>query len=159
MRRTPALLFLWLLPATSGADDYVGVESCKTCHHAEYEQWKSTPHARSLERLSAQERQDRSCLACHTMLPFDDRESRAEVQCESCHGGGARYAARFIMRDPLVARLLGLEDIKEETCARCHAEAGPSLSPFDFAKALEAVRHRPADPKAAAKPPATEATE
>ncbi|MBI2377610.1 MAG: hypothetical protein HYV07_26650 [Deltaproteobacteria bacterium] len=147
MRRVLAAALLVAFPAFASADEYLGVDSCKTCHLKQYEQWLTTAHASSVERLAPQDRSDRACLSCHTMLPFDDRPRLAAVQCEACHGGGLRYAANYVMKDGIVSRLLGLEDVKEETCMRCHSEPGPSLEPFVFAKAIEKVRHQPTVPK------------
>lgn len=63
------------------------------------------------------------------------------VQCESCHGEGALYSPRYVMKDKVLARLLGLEDVKAETCAKCHTSDGPSVTPFDFAAKVKLVNH------------------
>ena len=127
------------------AADFVGAEACKTCHPAEYAQWKGTGHARALARLTPLQRRDRSCRGCHTLDPRPEPTAEnadlAGVQCESCHGAGAAYSQRYVMRDRVLAKLLGLEDVKPETCARCHSGEGVSLKPFDYAAAVLRVSH------------------
>lgn len=64
------------------------------------------------------------------------------VQCESCHGPGRHYAASYLMRDPMVARALGLVEPGEAVCRRCHTADTPSLAPFDYDALLPLVDHR-----------------
>ncbi|MFO0724998.1 MAG: multiheme c-type cytochrome [Myxococcota bacterium] len=130
-------LYLW--PAVA---DTVGAEACKTCHPAEYAQWRSTGHAVALARLSQKDQHDRVCRSCHTMEPASEDPALSGVQCESCHGGGTLYAQRYVMKDKVLAKLLGLEDIAKTTCAPCHTAETPSMTAFDFEKALPRVAHQ-----------------
>lgn len=137
-------------PLVSAADPtYLGAERCGQCHEAEYRQWRSTPHAEALARLSEKQQQDPVCRSCHTMLsapPAEAADPRAArlsgVQCESCHGAGRYYAPAYVMRDAPLAKMMGLKGISEKTCASCHQPDGPNLKPFDYAEAVKKVRHR-----------------
>jgi hypothetical protein len=54
------------------------------------------------------------------------------------------------MRDPDLARAVGLADPGEKTCASCHTESTPSLVRFEYDRKLPLIRHweekRPAVP-------------
>ena len=65
----------------------------------------------------------------------------AGVSCESCHGGGQYYVAAYVMKDPELARLVGLSDPSEKGCRNCHDASSPSLKPFDFVSKLKAIDH------------------
>ena len=79
------------------------------------------------------------CLSCHSPNQVDQKS--AHVACESCHGGGQYYSANYVMKDPELARLVGLVDPGEKSCRGCHDGASPSLKPFDFAAKLKAIDH------------------
>ena len=71
---------------SAGGGDQVGPETCKACHAAAYEAWRTGPHARSLEGLPAESREDPRCLSCHAP---DADEGLPAITCEACHGPGA----------------------------------------------------------------------
>ena len=138
---------LWLLGASlvalpAAAADYVGAEVCKSCHAAEYAQWSTTGHASSLTRLTPVQQRDRGCRTCHTTDAASTDPVTAGVQCESCHGAGALYSQRYVMKDKVLARLLGLADIRPETCGSCHGSESPSVVPYDYASAVKRVAHK-----------------
>ncbi len=143
-----ATLGLLALATPATAADYVGAEVCKGCHPAEYAQWASTGHASSLARLSPPQQRDRGCRTCHTTDSASVDPVTAGVQCESCHGAGALYSQRYVMKDKVLARLLGLADIRPETCASCHSSESPSVVPYQFETAVKRVMHKP--PRASA---------
>ncbi len=67
------------------------------------------------------------------------------VGCESCHGAGAGYSPDDVMRDPPLARALGLRDLstpaaRAQVCIGCH-RAATRLAPFDPERAWETIRH------------------
>lgn len=125
------------------AADYVGAEVCKSCHAAEHAQWSTTGHASSLTRLSPPQQRDRGCRTCHTTDSASADPVTAGVQCESCHGAGALYSQRYVMKDKVLARLLGLQDIRPETCNSCHGSESPSVVPYDYGTAVKRVMHKP----------------
>ena len=145
----PRLHALWVLlllaPAPGGAADPVGAETCKACHPAAWEVWKESGHARAQASLPERSRADPRCTACHAP---EGTKGQAGVGCESCHGNGQLYARRYVMRDRELARALGLLDVGEKTCLRCHDESTPSVGRFDYARKLPLVQHGEAERQA-----------
>jgi hypothetical protein len=124
--------------STAAGATHVGPETCKACHPAAYEIWRAGPHARALDALPAQSRKDPRCLSCHSP---DAGEGLAGITCEACHGPGRLYAAPYVMRDPELARLVGLTDVGEKSCLACHGESAPSLVRFAYVKKLPVIDH------------------
>jgi nitrate/TMAO reductase-like tetraheme cytochrome c subunit len=115
---------------------FLGSEACGTCHPAQLAAWKNTPHARAADRLGARPRA--RCLACHGTGDAPAGATFAlEVGCEACHGAGADYATDDIMRDPALARALGMRDTV--TCVSCHRGTGTRLAPLSLAVTPETV--------------------
>ena len=141
-----------LAAGVSGEDTkLIGSERCGGCHTEQYEIWKQSPHARAYQVLDQHERKDARCYGCHTTGLETENNG---VGCESCHGPGRHYAKMLVMRDPDLARAVGLQDPTLETCVRCHTEDNPNIRPFKPEEKLDRIRHWRAgrDPKAA--PPA-----
>jgi thiol-disulfide isomerase/thioredoxin len=86
-----------------------GAEACRSCHEAEYADWKKTPHGTAMatlqtpgEKVPEGAAEDVACVKCHatgaaggppgsTLADFKTDES---VGCEACHGpGGAHIEA------------------------------------------------------------------
>jgi hypothetical protein len=135
-----ALVVLTQLVGTRGfAHDFLGAESCQACHPDAWAAWQASAHARSRDVLSAQQQKDARCLSCHSPNQVDQRA--AHVTCETCHGGGQYYSARYVMKDGELARLAGLVDPGEKACRTCHDGSSPSLKPFDFKEKLKAIDH------------------
>lgn len=146
--RLLALAAATLPAAALGAGDRVGPEACKACHPAAYEAWRSGPHASAEARLPAASRADARCRSCHAP---EAEDGIAGVSCEACHGPGRLYAARHVMRDPELARAVGLVDPDERRCLACHTESTPSLAPFRYARKLPLVDHWTAERAARAR--------
>jgi hypothetical protein len=125
----------------------VGPETCKACHPAAYEAWRTGPHARAFDSLPERSRKDKRCLSCHAPLL---EEGFVAVGCESCHGPGGAYSAPYVMRDAELSRAVGLVDPGERGCGACHNESTPSLTKFDHARKLPLIEHWVAE-RAAAK--------
>ncbi len=143
------------LPAAARPQAMLGPDSCKPCHAAAYESWRDGPHARALESLPEASRKDARCTSCHAP---DLDKGVAAVSCETCHGPGQAYAARYVMRDAELARAVGLVDPGEKTCLACHTDSAPSLTRFDYARKVAVIAHGEADRASrsgeAARPPA-----
>ncbi len=103
---------------------YVGQEACAKCHEKETEHWKRTPHATAFKTL---EKVDRAyypaCLSCHTTgaghakgyRPGEPAlEKLQNVQCETCHGPGAKHVQEP-KKKGLTRRTAG-----HDLCIRCH---------------------------------------
>jgi hypothetical protein len=132
------LLLLALLPGVAAPADYIGAETCKVCHPLAYEAWRYGPHARAIDSLPEARRKDVRCTTCHAP---DLEKGQAGVSCETCHGAGRVYAQAYVMRDPELARAVGLVEPGEKTCAACHTESTPSLGRFEYAKKLPLIEH------------------
>jgi mono/diheme cytochrome c family protein len=135
----PLTIALALSSAAAAPTEYLGANTCGACHADALEAWSTGPHAGSLARLTSPQAEDPACRTCHTLAPWDPEPELGGVQCEACHGAGRDYAPEHIMRDPVLARLLGLVDIDAQTCAGCHRPSTPSAEAFDFATAVRRV--------------------
>ncbi len=124
---------------TAWAHDFLGAESCQGCHAEAWAAWKASPHARAKEVLSAQQQKDARCLSCHS--PNENDQKVTGISCETCHGGGQYYTARYVMKDAELARLVGLVDPNEKQCRSCHDDSSPSVKPFEFIGKLKALDH------------------
>jgi hypothetical protein len=87
---------------------YAWADGCKSCHANIYTAWSQTKHARTINRLNA-ENQLKECIGCHTTGPGgkiekDGKFVNANVQCESCHGAAAAHAADPAVRTGLVRK-------------------------------------------------------
>ena len=135
------LIFLAVLGSASLAPafDFLGPESCQSCHPEAYLAWKASPHARAKEVLSPRQQKEARCISCHS--PNETEQKVTQVSCETCHGGGQYYSAKYVMRDAELARLVGLVDPGEKGCKNCHDASSPSLKPFEFATKLKAIDH------------------
>lgn len=105
---------------------WTGSAACGTCHPAQYAAWQRTPHATTARHLPPGAPPAR-CLPCHGTGEAPAGPTIAtEVGCEACHGAGAAYGPDDVMRDPALARALGLADLstparRAAACAGCHA--------------------------------------
>lgn len=155
MRRWVAFLLVgiglgcgsWVLAAgmAGNTDEMVGATRCGECHKAALAAWKQSRHAHAHESLSGKQGQDPRCTQCHG----SGGQDTASVQCESCHGPGKHYAFRYVMRDKVLNRIVGLAEPNEQTCRKCHTDTAPTLSPFDYKRLWTAVVHgQDPEPKA-----------
>jgi hypothetical protein len=80
------------------------------------------------------------------------------VSCEDCNGAGRVYAVSYVMRDPELARLVGLVDPGERACISCHGESAPSLVRFEYLKKLPLIDHWTRERQAAGAVPERPAT-
>jgi hypothetical protein len=129
---------------------YVGGAKCKVCHVEVFDLWGSTGHAGALSALKGGERQDSTCLSCHTTgygdRDYGSRETLVDlggVQCEACHGAGSLYSRASVMRQPKLSRELGLADVDSTTCTRCHNEnQSPAFKGFAYKAGLLTGTHQ-----------------
>jgi YVTN family beta-propeller protein len=144
---------------------YTGVMACAECHagagkNYQFSRWRLSAHARAYATLGtsrgkalAQEagvignpQASPLCLQCHATAYAAQQEAllkgfskRDGVQCEACHGPGSEYSPEAVMLDAVASRNAGLQEVNEQTCLRCHANAHGK--PFDYATALQAIAH------------------
>jgi nitrate/TMAO reductase-like tetraheme cytochrome c subunit len=79
---------------------FAGSDACKSCHQYEYQQWRTTTHARAyatLEKVGSQF--DPECVVCHVVgMEYEsgfisDKQTPhlKDVGCENCHGPGSEH--------------------------------------------------------------------
>lgn len=124
--------------------EYVGADSCKSCHDAVYQAWSKTKHAQALRKLGAADRAGGKCIGCHVtgypevIAAEGATPSHPNVQCEACHGPGKKHVDAAQAGDASDARTIKIE---EQTCTRCHNETSPHYKPF-FYQAMVGLVHR-----------------
>lgn len=120
-------------------DHFVGSEVCQRCHQPEFEQWRTTGHARAWQTLVDQKKESTpECVKCHVvgykqpggLQTADDAPKLANVQCESCHGMGTTHEA------------MPLQPVKitEATCVGCHTSTNSPA--FNFAIYQPHILHK-----------------
>ncbi len=165
-----------LLPTRAA---YVGSESCRSCHAAEFDVWQATRHGRATQSLAdAGKAGDAACLRCHTTgfgspggFPRDGAAAGhadlARVGCEACHGPGGDHVKEGAAR---IGTILALGDkcdscVILQICGSCHDEANDPGFEFEVEAKIEAQRHgtiepgtgRPKGTSASRPPPAGDA--
>jgi len=125
--------------------DFVGAAKCKVCHKAQFTAWSETPHAKSYDKLSDEEKAKPECVTCHSSGKLTADGTLMEgIQCEACHGAGGDYKSAKIMSkkgwaaDPEGSKKAAIEAgliyPTEENCKTCHKKEGnPNFKEFDFA--------------------------
>ncbi|PCJ16942.1 MAG: hypothetical protein COB02_14850 [Candidatus Cloacimonadota bacterium] len=124
-----------------GKNKFVGSENCKTCHVAEFNQWKTTKHASSMDILFKKKRDFvPDCVSCHTTgFSYESGYSIAKrekwnqaVGCESCHGPGLNH-----FQNPTQNNIRA--KMAKSDCMSCH---DPENSPFfDFKSYHSQIKH------------------
>ena len=122
--------------------DWVGADSCRACHEKQFEDWRTTPHARAYVTLLKEKRQyDQDCWSCHVTgagMPGGPQTPKEvghlrNVQCESCHGAGRKH-----IEDP---RTDMVKDPGEAHCKTCHSDE-QTEGRFEYSEYLPKVQHR-----------------
>lgn len=125
----------------SPGGDAVGGKACRSCHAQAAAAWDRTAHARAYATLTQRRRDSNpECLRCHVLdlWPSGDQPAAmVNVQCESCHGGGARHLqARRAGASAEVGRLAPVTEASCQTCHDCtHSPA------FAFGPYWEKIKH------------------
>lgn len=129
-----------------GTEGFVWAAGCKSCHEAIYNAWAKTKHAKTIGRLSAEERQAGSpCIGCHvtgpkTPVDVEGTVINANVQCESCHGAGKAHVDAAAAGDASKAKMV--KSPPQRLCETCHNDKSPHYRGFFFA-ALKGLVHKP----------------
>jgi predicted CXXCH cytochrome family protein len=121
-----------------GQPHFLGRESCVSCHQAQYEQWKTTPHAKAFATLvDAHKESTAECVSCHVtgfqkpggFQSAATTAAMANVQCESCHGMGSEHNMSASQ----------ISAPTESLCVGCHTAAQDST--WNYAVKLAKIRH------------------
>ncbi|MDG2051269.1 MAG: multiheme c-type cytochrome [Myxococcota bacterium] len=151
-RFTEGLSHRDLLPDNA---DYVGSDACQSCHATEYATWADSPHAHSLDSLSAKgQANEADCLRCHTTgygraggFPEGGdpaiHADRAQVGCESCHGPGGNHVAEGARGIGTITSLGDKCDscVILQICGGCHDSANDPDFEFSVQEHIERQRH------------------
>jgi mono/diheme cytochrome c family protein len=123
--------------ALSAEGEYVGSETCASCHEQEYnnftkysEKSDSWEHILKMKpKLTEQEFEE--CFECHTtgykrggFVSYQKTPELANVGCETCHGPGLKHAQSG--GDPGLIKA----NIDQKDCKNCHNDA--RVEDFDF---------------------------
>lgn len=129
-------------PDTSG---FTWAAACRECHEAIHDSWSKTKHARTINRLNADERQAGSqCVGCHVSGPKEPVLAEgtlvnANVQCEACHGAGKAHVEGAKAGNPAPAGLV--KKPQAALCETCHNDKSPHYRGF-FYNALVGLVHK-----------------
>jgi hypothetical protein len=139
--------------------DYLGSHSCRECHGAVHDDWRTTRHSKALATLQkVQHHRDATCLPSHTVgygepAGFTLRQYQTQlvnVGCEVCHGPGEVHVQREkgeALTGPTAGLpQSGLRPVSVDTCVRCHTQ---DTDPQFSAGKLKLVDHQPDIPPAA----------
>ena len=149
-----------LVPTISqAAEQYVGMDKCKSCHKEIYATMKAGPHAKAQEALASDAAKkinkdagkDAKCLKCHDTgagLAADAKTKSFKdgqgVQCESCHGPASKHV-KARMADEGGSKVADDEIVKkptEQVCVKCHNKESPTFKGFKYAEAVKKIEHK-----------------
>lgn len=122
---------------------YIGSESCRSCHSSIYDQWSTTPHATAFETLERRRRAFApQCVKCHVTAfgepnGFNGELHLRNIGCEVCHGPGGSHAANP-SQSPME------NAVEAALCIQCH---DAEHSAFDERAYMHQIRHSHADKK------------
>lgn len=131
---------------------YIGAAKCKMCHNKpdkgeQFNKWEAGPHAKAMESLKGEEKNDPKCLKCHSTAASVDKSLVATIKveegvsCESCHGPGSAYKSAAIMKNQKLSLAKGLILPTEEVCIQCHNEESPTFKGFNFDEYVAKIAH------------------
>ncbi|MCM8533670.1 MAG: hypothetical protein NE330_21075 [Lentisphaeraceae bacterium] len=135
-----------LVPGVTPLANYVGTETCASCHTTSHEIWKNSPHAKAFKSLEASKSQsDPRCLKCHTVgfnEPSGYKRKFGEtklvnVGCESCHGPGSEHVKQRMSPEKA---LFKYRPLGEGDCRTCHY--GEFSRPFDWKTMWPTIQHQ-----------------
>jgi hypothetical protein len=115
---------------------YVGSKECASCHFDQFMEWRTTPHAKGFEILTAKYRADGSCLKCHStgygeptgFKSLQQTPNLAGTTCEACHGPGSKHAEvaksfgnqKLSKEDEAYVRSTIHLMLPQNVCVQCH---------------------------------------
>ncbi|QGY46600.1 cytochrome C554 [Maribellus comscasis] len=131
---------------------YIGAAKCKMCHNKpdkgeQFNKWEAGPHAKAMETLKGDEKEDPKCLKCHSTAASVDKSLVATIKvdegvsCESCHGPGSIYKSAAIMKNQKLALSKGMIMPTEEVCIQCHNDESPTFKGFNYDEYVAKIAH------------------
>jgi peroxiredoxin len=135
--------------ASFSEGETVGSNQCASCHPAEVERWRDSPHGTAMSTLQASNHQeDIACVTCHATQRkpgpptknLADYRTDESVGCEACHGpADAHIAAKGA---PNTIQGLGESCpvcIIEALCTSCHTPKEDPL--WSLERGLQGMGH------------------
>ena len=122
---------------------YLGSEACIRCHQEMGGVWQKSRHASAFASLQRKQRDsDPDCLGCHVtgmrdegkvggFQSYTETPQMINVQCEACHGPGARHA-----QSPAKNRM---QPHPEKQCLKCHDQDNDPG--FSYEKKWPLIQH------------------
>jgi predicted CXXCH cytochrome family protein len=108
-----------------------GFTTCGLCHATYQSGWATTGHAHAWETLQANPGAQEFCEGCHTVNQAGNPDTTDvgylasgdsvfhDVQCESCHGGGATHAADPDLTNAPLCSIVA-DTAATTGCGECH---------------------------------------
>lgn len=136
--RTSSLLFVGILLVAgrvsaqpADVDAYAWAGACKECHAKEFTSWEQTKHAKTIVRLSTEERAT-ACVRCHSTAgdALLEHDVNANVQCERCHGAGKAHIAAAAGDSKKPGAIVAKPG--ESVCVGCHSDKSPHFKFFSY---------------------------
>lgn len=127
------------VPGPMQKNAYMGDIYCASCHQAEYQSWLLSPHSKAFDNLADEHKNNSACLSCHaTGVSTANEPFFKGVSCEACHGPGQYYASIHVKKDPVLSRLLFMQEPNEASCRHCHLA---STTLWSFHHAVKKIDH------------------
>jgi len=121
-----------------GQPHFLGQDACVSCHQPQYDQWRTTAHAKAFDTLVKQSKDATpECVQCHVtgwskpggFVSTSATGSLTNIQCEVCHGMGTQHDM-FSAKPAAPA---------ESLCVSCH---NPTNDPsWNYSAKLAKVVH------------------
>lgn len=134
--------------AEDAKHEFVGTKKCKMCHKKDgiFESWSASKHATAWDNLSDADKKNKDLAKYYTTGTDAKGVALNNIQCEACHGAGADYKKKSIMKDQAKAVAAGMVIPTAELCLGCHNDKAPAAvaavaKDFDFAKAVAKGAH------------------
>ncbi|HSG82568.1 MAG TPA: cytochrome c3 family protein [Gemmatimonadota bacterium] len=109
-----------------------GFTTCGLCHATFQAGWEGTGHAHAWEGLQSSDHAQSFCEGCHTVNQLGNPDTEdvgwlatgdsvfLDVQCVSCHGGGATHAAGPTMANAPLCSIVA-DTAATTGCGECHS--------------------------------------
>jgi Cytochrome c554 and c-prime len=133
------------VPGVRASAQFMGSESCASCHSADYAIWQKSGHAKAFEALLGRDSDaDPNCISCHTIgFGTESGYQRSmtgkrmtQVGCESCHGPGSTHVAQ---RSQGNEPTFHFRPLAAADCATCHH--GEFSRPFEWDDFWKNIAH------------------
>jgi len=133
--------------------EYIGSKKCGMCHKKDekgnqLKKWQEGPHAKAMESLNDEEKENPNCTKCHSTAASVDEDLLTDyitvedgVSCESCHGPGSVYKNMKIMKSREQSLANGLILPTAEVCEKCHNDESPTFKGFDYDEYVAKIAH------------------